>query len=182
MEKFEIQINLEHIKDAKAKAVAANREFLNRVDKALTRLIYEGAAARMSAVQIAKLSGFSTAQIKARMKNLDLNPTNGKTLLSRHAAAVLEHNAEILGIRPADIDLMSPLAYLPAGNLLKAEVSSVTEIAEFPETSVIMTETQHRDLLTKAYGAGYADRGGEVSYRPDDIVPQIMAQADEAGA
>jgi hypothetical protein len=128
MNKFEIELNLKHVAEARAQYNAAAKEFGLRVDKAMKRLIHEAAAQRMSVPQVAKLSGFTTAQIKSRMKAMDLNPTTGRTLLSKQAADVLANNAEILGIEPHEVDLMSPLAYLPAGSLLKEKVSSVTDL------------------------------------------------------
>lgn len=166
MKKFEIEINLQHMKEAKEKAVAANREFLSRVDTALVRLIHEAAAQRMSAQQVAKLSGFTTAQIKARMKAMGLNPTTGRALLSKQAAAVLESNAEIMGIQPHEIDLMSPLAYLPAGSLLKEQVSSVTDLEE-PAVSgndeaAIRADERER-LANDAYERGDIGKEGEIT-------------------
>lgn len=136
MEKFEIDINLEHIAASRKKWNDASRQFGEAVDKALTRLIHEAAAQRLSIQYVAGKAGFTAGQIKSRMKAMGLNPTTGKTLLSKQAAAVLESNAEIMGIQPHEIDLMSPLAYLPAGSLLKETVPSVHDVSdlEFPET------------------------------------------------
>lgn len=131
MKRFEIDINLEHIKEQRQKWNEAARAFSDAVDTAMIRLIHEGAALRMSHTEVARKSGFTSHQIRARMKAMGLNPSGGKTLLSKQAASVLEHNAEILGIQPHEIDLMSPLAYLPAGPALKHEVS---DVHEFPET------------------------------------------------
>ena len=184
MEKFEIEINLEHIAAQRKAWNEAANEFGKRVDRAMKRLIHEAAAMRMSATTVAKLSGFSTAQIKARMKAMNLNPTTGKTLLSKQAAAVLESNAEIMGIQPHEIDLMSPLAYLPAGSLLKSDASTKGvftipgELMEgFPETSAVW-----EDRLARAYTAGYGDRHKENDHNPAPVVAQILSQADEAGA
>ena len=83
MEKFEIEINLEHIAAQRKAWNEAANEFGRRVDRAMKRLIHEAAAMRMSVPDVAKLSGFTTAQIKARMKAMNLNPTTGKTLLAK---------------------------------------------------------------------------------------------------
>lgn len=131
MNKFEIDLNLEHVAAQRKVWNDAAREFGDRVDKAMKRLIHEAAAARMSHVEVAKKAGFTTAQIKARMKTMGLNPTTGRSLLSKQAAAVLASNAEIMGIQPHEIDLMSPLAYLPAGSLLKEQDNTVKDLDEF---------------------------------------------------
>ena len=178
MEKFEIVINLEHVAASRKAWNEAAKVSAERVDRAMKRLIHEAAAARMSATEVAKLSAFSTAQIKQRMKTMGLNPTTGKTLLSRQAAAVLESNAEIMGIQPHEIDLMSPLAYLPAGSLLKETDQSVHSLRPhrlFPETVVA-------DMMTKAYSAGWSHRTKEVDFDPVNTTVEIMAEADEAGA
>lgn len=160
MQKFEIELNLEAVCEAKRKAAAAQREFGLRINKAMTRLIHEAAAQRMSVAQVAKLSGFSTAQVKARMKAMNLNPTTGKTLLSKQAADVLASNAEIMGIEPREIDLMSPLAYLPAGSLLKdkAQSKGVTDLDEaFPETDLTPEERAGIEEAAAMYGPTNGD-------------------------
>lgn len=188
MQKFEIVINLEHIAQAKARAVETNREFLSRVDRAMTRLIHEAAAQRMSVNEVGKLSGFTTAQIKSRMKAMGLNPTTGKTLLSKQAAGVLESNAEIMGIEPHEIDLMSPLMYLPAGPGLKHPTADVHSIDEksFLETAVeVMKERGfcRFHINGEAYEirveALWADRE---RWALDVDSLALLAQADEVGA
>lgn len=117
MDKFVVQLNLEHVRDARAVFNEASRKFTEDISAAMTRLIHEAAAQMMSPQDVARHSGFTTAQIKSRMKALDLNPTKGKRLLSQHAAKVLATNAALLGVDVTAMDLMSPLAYLPAGDV-----------------------------------------------------------------
>lgn len=132
MKKFEIEINLNHIRDARAELNKKVREFNTECDKAMKRLIHEAAANMMSAQEVGKHAGMSTAAVKTKMKKFNLNPSKGKTLLSKNAAEVLASNAEIMGIEPHQIDLMSPLAYLPAGKDVSAflETPPITEVPE----------------------------------------------------
>lgn len=117
MEKFIVELNLQHVRDARAAFSEASKKHAEDISAAMTRLIREAAVQMMSPQEVARHSGFTTAQIKTRMKAIDLNPTKGKRLLSQHAAKVLARNAEMLGVERTEIDLMSPLAYLPAGDV-----------------------------------------------------------------
>lgn len=180
MEKFVVQLNLEHVRDARAKFNEAAKQFGADVDEAMKRLIHESAAQMMSAQEVAKHSGFSTAQIKARMKALDLNPTKGKRLLSKHAAAVLASNAELMGVKPTEIDLMSPLAYLPAGN-----VSAFLETQVRPDIDESLAEDEpiqwHRsEVLMEAlrvFGEGYATRELETELDVVAAIERVIAEA-----
>lgn len=178
MQKFEIDLNLEHVAEQRKLWNDAAREFGDRVDKAMKRLIHEAAAARMSHVEVAKKSGFTTAQIKARMKTMGLNPTTGRALLSKQAAAVLASNAEILGIQPHEIDLMSPLAYLPAGSLLKEQDKTVKDLPDekvFPETNALLE-------AARAMVETYEEQAPDWWPSEVDELRKAVAQADEAGA
>ena len=187
MEKFEIVINLEHIAAQRKAWNEAAREFGERVDRAMKRLIHEAVAKRMSATEVAKLAGYNRTTLKSMMLRMNLNPTKGTTLLSRQAAAVLESNAEILGIKPHEIDLMSPLAYLPAGSLIKEQVASVTEIAEFPETPLVHTIDYRDDCVACEISSHddpilICDDIDKITCNSCRVVLGLPAQADEAGA
>lgn len=133
MQKFEVEIHLARLAEARAELNRRVREFNDNSDRALKRLIHEAAANRMSAQEVGKHAGMSTAAVKTKMKKFDLNPSKGKSLLSKQAAETLASNAELLGIEPHEIDLMSPLAYLPAGkDLFPETVSKVTEVEDAP--------------------------------------------------
>lgn len=197
MQKFEIQLNLEHIKQARKAYNDAAREFGERVDKAMKRLIHEAAAQRMSITEVGKLSGFTSAQVKARMKAMNLNPTTGKTLLSKQAADVLTSNAAIMGIEPSEIDLMSPLAYLPAGSLLKdkAQSKGVTDIPaerdEFLETKARINADIHLGFNVEEDWDGPSIKPGTLTDEQVEWLSSWLtgcglgykaAQRDEAGA
>lgn len=144
-----ILATLNQIKDAKAKWASAVTKFNTDAEYVLKHLIREAAHNRMSAEQVAAASGYTVKRIRAVMREIGLNPRDGKTLLEKKAAEALAANADLLGVKPGEIDLTSPLAYLPAGSLLKDAVhdqraARVTEIeGEFPT---------FRDRLASAIG------------------------------
>src|SRR5690349_19562759 len=124
----------------------------------MSRLILEAALNRMSAEEVGRYSGFTLRAVRIKFRQNELTG-RGKTLLSRQAAHVLEQNAAILGVDPKDIDLMSALAYLPAGPELRKGANanatgSVEDIAEFLETP------------EQAYRRGYEDRKYERDFDP----------------
>lgn len=135
MRKFDVQIALEGVAEARQKWNTAQREFQSGVDAVLDRLIHEAAVNFMSPEEFARHSGLSTNQVRALMARNGLSRSQGKTLLAKTAAEALASNAELLGIAPHEMDLMSPLAYLPMGEQLKKElqnrtVSQVHEVEE----------------------------------------------------
>lgn len=171
MNKFEIVINLEHIAEQRNKWNAAYNEFGKAVDQSMRRLIHEAAAQRMSVFEVSKAVGMAPSQIKTRMRAMNLNPTTGKTLLSRQAAAVLESNAEIMGIKPHEIDLMSPLVYLPAGKDVFLETNKgVTDLDDKPLGS------EAWQMIAKLEDAGVEAKRGYAWMR------SVLAEAAEAGA
>lgn len=134
MNRTETEDQLRRVAAARKTWGLAHTEFFVNVDTIMRRLIHEGIANRMSAEQVASLSGVSVKHIRQLMRTYDLDPKGGKQMLSRKAAETLANNAELLGIDPVDMDLMSPLAYLPAGSELRKAmaaqgVSQVTEVS-----------------------------------------------------
>jgi hypothetical protein len=101
----------------------ARAKFLSDVDAAMMRLIHEAAANYMSAEEVARYSGFTVRAVRLKMRQNELTG-RGKRLLARQAAKALEENAALLGIEPREMDLMSPLAYLPAGKDLRMSAAA----------------------------------------------------------
>lgn len=120
MQKAEVNTALTQIAEARAAWVKINNEFNSNVDRLMTRLLNEAAANRMSVEEVARASGLTVKRVRVLMRNRGLNPKDGKNLLAKKAAETLESNANLLGIEPGDMDLMSPLTYLPAGSQLRA--------------------------------------------------------------
>lgn len=129
MEKFGVQLNLEAVRDAKAAWDKARRQFDADVDYVMTRLLHEAAVNYMSAEQVAKASGLTVKKVRALMRGVGLNPRNSKRLLAAAAADALRDNAALLGIEPHEMDLMSPLAYLPMGSELRERLTETKEPA-----------------------------------------------------
>lgn len=138
MNRTEVEASLARVHDAKEQWMHATTSFYVNVDTIMRRLIHEAAANYMSAEDVARLSGVTVKRVRALMRTYDLDPKAGKQLLSRKAAEALANNAALLGIEPREMDLMSPLAYLPAGSELRkqmaAERVSSVDPYEFLET------------------------------------------------
>src|ERR1700751_4754672 len=118
---------------AYAKATTEWRDAFNAVMK---RLINEAAANMMSVEEVSRASNISPSRVRSIMRANALNPKMGKRLLAKTAAEALASNAELLGIEPNQMDMMSPLAYLPAGSLLRQVVIdstlAATEVPDVP--------------------------------------------------
>lgn len=135
MKKFDVVIALEGVREAKAEWAKAQTKFNSDVTAVMTRLLHEGARNFMSAEEIARASGHTTKRIRQMMRDIGLNPRDGKTVLSKNAAEALNNNAALLGIEPHEMDLMSPLAYLPMGEQMKRKLQdrAVSQVTELPD-------------------------------------------------
>lgn len=118
MDRFGIRLHLEHIRAARDELNKKRREYDAIVNKHLPLLLLEAGQNRMSVREVSKHSGIPVRQIRARLKKLGVKSTDAR-LLPDASAKVLAANADLLNIDPADMDLMSPLAYLPAGQALR---------------------------------------------------------------
>lgn len=141
MEKHDVQKSLAQIGLAERQWKQAQRKFNADVALMMKRLLHEAARNRMSVEEVARFSGMSPRRVRTLMRLHGLDPRSGKNLLAETAAKALNENAALLGVKPDEIDLMSPLAYLPMGEQMRRElqektVSKVVELDEFgfPET------------------------------------------------
>jgi hypothetical protein len=124
MEMFGVQLELEAVREAKHKWDTARRKFDSDVELIMARLLNEAAVNYMSVDQISKASGLTPVKVRALMRKHGLNPKHGKRNLAHTAAQALQENAALLGIEPHEMDLMSPLAYLPMGSDLRQELKN----------------------------------------------------------
>lgn len=131
MKKAGIIEALLRVRVAKAQWAVAQTKFNSDTEAIMSRLLHEAAAARMSPEEVANYSGFTAKRIRMIMRIIGLNPRDGKNLLSKKAAEALADNAALLGIEPSEMDLMSPLAYLPMGPEMKRELQAkaVSQVA-----------------------------------------------------
>lgn len=159
MKRLDVIGHLERVREAKREWTIARISFDTDVNAMMRRLLHEAAANYMSPEDVAKASGFTTKRVRQMMRDIGLNPRDGKTLLSNKAAEALANNAALLGIEPRDMDLMSPLAYLPMGSVMKraladAAVSKVDpdEFLETDELDKVLTEFETRAAAFKGTG------------------------------
>lgn len=141
MEKFGVQLELEALAKVIKEWAAAIKQHQSDVDTVMSRLLHEAAANRMSPEQVARSLGSTPTRVRALMRRHGLNPKMGKNLLERTAAQALHENAALLGIEPREMDLLSPLAYLPMGEAMRERVSG-----NRPETM----EMAYHDLHLRA--------------------------------
>lgn len=125
---FEITLALEAVRDARKEWNKATAKFNADVEFLMTRLLNEAAAAKMGQTQVAESLGVTPTRLRKMMRDHGLNPKTGRNLLAKQAAETLEENAALLGVEPHQVDLTSPLAYLPIGSNLRKflETNTVT--------------------------------------------------------
>lgn len=136
MNKFDVTIRLEKLAAARTEWSTKRREFDDAYETALLRLVYEGLRAFMTIDEMATSLSVPTTRVRTFMRRNGVEPRQGKRVLSDQAAVALRDNAELLGIDPINMDLTSPLAYLPMGEKMKRELQDeqVSSVNEFPET------------------------------------------------
>lgn len=176
MNKFDVVISFERLAEQKAKWSSAHREFITATDRIMALLLHQAAAVFMSVDEVAKAAGMTKTQVRAAMRKHGLNPRDGKRMLSKHAASALETNADLLGIKPHEMDLTSPLAYLPMGEEMRRQMadSRVSRVTEFPETDLLPITPE---MLRSAYTKGWDDRSKETDYAPEDAIEAITTGA-----
>lgn len=163
MRKFDVQIALEGVSDARGKWFFAHHKFLSDVDYVMTRLIHEAAANMMSVDDVAVASSLTSTKVRELMRKSGLDPRSGKRLLAKAAAEALAENAELMGIEPHEMDLTSPLAYLPMGSELKqqlidARVHRVTELPDEVSGNSELTELEEQAVREAADMWGSTNR------------------------
>lgn len=136
MNKTETEHALAKVREARQQWGKAQTQYRETEEYVLIRLLHEAAINRMSVADVAEASGLTTKRVRTLAKTANLISRGTTThLLVKTAAAALHSNAEMLEIDPRDMDLTSPLAYLPMGERLKdelreARISRVTELEE----------------------------------------------------
>lgn len=127
MEKHDTIRFLNLIRTGKKKWTEGLAVFNAEAEEAMKRLIHEGVNNLMTPDMIAAESGYTPQKVRRMMREFGLDPQRGLWDLSKSAAKALVTNAELMGIKPWQMDLTSPLAYLPMGSQMreKLERSSV---------------------------------------------------------
>ena len=150
MNKTDVRHALNGIQVAERAWTEARTEYLAGLSDVMRRLLHEAAHNFMSAEDIAKDTGWSVKRVRQHMRMIGLDPRDGVRLLSRKAAEALANNAELMAIDPSDMDLTSPLAYLPMGDKMKRELQdkTVSQVMEIPEVSG-----------NRVHGVNYIDPG-----------------------
>lgn len=127
------------VREARAEFAKRQTSFTANVDTVMTRLLYEAARNKMSPDQVARLSGLTPKRIRTLMRQRGLDPRMGKRMLSAAAAEALHENAALLSVEPHEIDLMSPLAYLPMGSDLRRALEAPGATEEDLDADIVCT-------------------------------------------
>jgi predicted XRE-type DNA-binding protein len=137
MLKFDVQMQLEGAREAREKWGQARVAFHQNYNKVVLRLIHEAVANYMSDRDVAEALGISVSRVRQLMTGLGMDGTmrKSKRLLAEHAAKALAENADLLGVHPSEVDLMSPLAYLPMGEEMRQQITDKTTagVTELPD-------------------------------------------------
>lgn len=167
MKKIEVIIQMEKAATARTEWATRKREFDSNYDRVMLRLVYEGLAIRMTAAEMAHAASIPTSRMRDFMKRHGIKPSERRTVLSDLAGHALKTNAELLGIDPVNMDLTSPLAYLPMGNALRTQLQDAEgtrpTVEEFEEAATDAAEyaekaERYYDMLIKL---GFCPKDGE---------------------
>lgn len=173
MRKFDVQIALEGVREAREKWFFAQQRFNTDVDFVMTRLLHEAARNFMSVDEVARMSALTPKRVRELMRRAGLDPKSGKRLLAKQAAEALAKNSELLGIEPHEMDLTSPLAYLPMGSELRQQLidARVHRVTELPVSRNVTPEMM--DAFRKAWHE--ADARGEDGHRVEAGLTAALA-------
>ncbi len=176
MKKIDVLIQLEKIREARVQWGRARTEFQSGYDAALHRLLFEAAANYMSARDVATVLAITPKRVRELMRQQGLD-SRSKTLLSQKAAEALANNSALLGIEPHEMDLMSPLAYLPMGEQMKRElrasaVSQVTEVSRNEPDWSRHSQGALTEIFKKAWHD--ADSRGEAGHRTEMGIVAVL--------
>lgn len=122
MKMLTVVAGLEKMREAREAWGKGRTEFFAAYDILLRRYIYEGCANYMGANQMAGALGVSPRTIRTKMRSMGLDPKGGKRTLNATASEAMLENAALMGIEPSEMDLTSPLAYLPMGSQLRQQL------------------------------------------------------------
>lgn len=167
MKRLEVLSYLGQIKEAREEFARVQTKFASDVDAMMNRLIHEGARNFMSAEEIGRAAGMPVKRIRAFMRSAGLSPSDSKTLLSKKAAEALANNSALLGIEPSEMDLMSPLAYLPMGSVMKRELQD-RSVSQVTDVSGNLEDRLYRAIVLRFEGMGEAwttDESGDTLAR-----------------
>lgn len=136
MRKADVLTQMYRVREAQSLWRAGYRDAQKALDKITGRLLLEAARNFISIDEAAGSLGLTPKRVRSRLRLLGVKP-GWDSLMSKQAARALTENAELMGIEPAKMDLLSPLAYLPMGS----------ELREFLETKgKTMQELSGTDL------------------------------------
>lgn len=125
MDRESVRRTLSRVRASRDEWSTAKAKHDSDVAYVMQRTVNEAIRNRMSVEEIATHAGMSVKAVRAYMRDIGLT-TRSVGLLSKQAAENLESNAALMGIDPREMDLASPLAYLPAGRYLRDTVNDQT--------------------------------------------------------
>jgi hypothetical protein len=147
MKMLTVVAGLERMREAREAWGKGRTEFFSAYDLLLRRYI--------------KALGVSPRTIREKMRALGLDPKAGKRALNSKASEAMLENAALMGIEPSEMDLTSPLAYLPMGSQLRQQLQ---DQALADSRAIEEPEVSRNAPLTDEEWDAIVDCSGEEGY------------------
>lgn len=116
MNRAETRDALDEFGAAREKWLEAIATYKQDSDYAIRVLLLQSSRLYLSVEEVSRRTGLPARRVRKIMRESGLNPYAGGRALSQAASDALIENSEKLGVDVTEMDLMSPLAYLPAGD------------------------------------------------------------------
>ena len=173
MRREHIRATFEKINEAHHQWKTEQGKMRAEADRVLTRLLNECLAKRMSPEHIAEMAGWPVRDVRSAMRARGIDPKAGKGVLSKQSASALIDNANLLGVEPEEMDLTSPLAYLPMGSQLR----EFLETEDTPHPERVTLSAEEREAIV---AVNHCQPDGAIMRDLAPVVEGILAAREQA--
>jgi hypothetical protein len=177
MNQEETTAALGDLRDAREKWHQAQVDFRVEYNTIVRRLIYEALANFMGAAHIASALGISQKSVRALMRGMGLDPRAGQRVLNAKASDAMLENAALMGIDPKDMDLTSPLAYLPMGKDLRRQLEDRTVRNVDPDDESVSGNASYETAKPAIHASLYAGIAAEEDWDGPSVKPGDLTNA-----
>lgn len=161
MQKKDVIAALNKVRGVNKEWAEARLVHTKQITQVTRLLLLECTVWRMSAEEVSRELGIGPSAVRKMLREMNLDPKKGKQFLSKQAAEALAENAKRLGVEVGDMDLLSPLAYLPMGEKLSRELS--LQRTQGVSGNEEPSDLEVAEIFQKAWNA--ADERGEQGNR-----------------